>query len=423
MTSSKRFDFVIVSFGTMGDVLPFIAVAQRLQRQGRRVTVVTNEQFRSSVARAGVPMVAVGDETRQRRIVEAPHTWTLRRGLTKVFQGLFPDPMQQFELLVEQFDPSAMILIAHPFAMGCRLVQQCHGTLCATVVLSPCLFRSVHQVPVMVRDWELGSMARPLKRLMWWLADRLLIDPAVTPQLKQACRQLGLDSVDRPFDGWMFSPDLTVGLFPHWFAPPQPDWPGQVELAGFPQVDTGDSLPEKLDEFINSGEPPVVATTGSIPIDGRRFVAPFVKACRRIGLRGVIVGTDTGVLADDEQFCFTDFAPFGELFAHCRAVVHHGGIGTTAAALRAGIPQIVRPVSFDHPDHAARIVRLNIGRRLLPDAFSAPRLTTMLEEVLSNSTIQQACTHRANQPGATEGIERTCQLLVHLPPSPDGPRG
>ena len=411
----RRTRIVLVAFGTSGDVFPFIAIGSALRARGHEVVLVTNDYFATTAQNAGLDVAPVGSDASYRRALAEGDLWSSRRGLDVVMNSLLPDPLAVYDTIVDELLPTRTVIASHPFAFASRLVQQVRNTPCVTLVLSTCLLRSNCRVPVMVEDLELSKMAPPLKRLMWWFADRLLIDPAVKPRLRRALDHLGLAPVTRPFDGWMFSPSSTIGLFPKWFAPPQPDWPAQLRLTGFPDFCGTSPLPDVVKRFIDAGSPPIVATTGSAAVDTDDFATSVAGACRHTGHRALFLGASSNTMPNrsDEQsrFLAVDFAPLDEVLPHSSILIHHGGIGTTAAALRAAIPQIVRPIAHDHFDHAERIRRNGVGKRLLPRQFSTSTLRRTLDEILGDPAIQRRCEDRATQIHQNDAVAATCQLI------------
>src|SRR5205085_10377103 len=110
-----------------------------------------------------------------------------------------------------------------------------------------------------------------------------------------------------------------------------------------------------------------------------------VDACRQLGVRGLLLTTYARQLPQplppSVQHCA--FAPFGELFPRCAAVVHHGGIGTVARALAAGTPQLIVPHAYDQMDNAARVRRLGAGIGLAPRHATGPGLARALADLLT----------------------------------------
>jgi UDP:flavonoid glycosyltransferase YjiC (YdhE family) len=178
-------------------------------------------------------------------------------------------------------------------------------------------------------------------------------------------------------------------MFSRWLAAPQPDWPASAVATGFLCFDDDgpDGLPPELARFLEAGPPPVVFTLGSSAVhDPGRFYEHGAEAARRLGLRSVLlVGREPRwkPSALPQDCAVFDYAPYSQLFPRCAAIVHQGGVGTTAQCLRAGKPMLVMPFSHDQPDNAARVTRLGLARTL-PRSASVRRMTRDLHSLLSD---------------------------------------
>lgn len=415
--------FVLHTVGTTGDVFPFVAVGVELQQRGHDVVLVANPRFESTAREANLEFVGLGSRLQHRRALADPDLWQPRRGLELVMQRLVPDPCDAISVFEKLVEPPRTVLISHPFGLAARLMQEKYDTPCATLVLSTCLLRSNHRVPAMLGFRGLSTMPRLLKSLMWVLADRLLIDPAVSPKLNRARRRLGIPSIRRPFDGWIFSPTLTIGLFPDWFAPPQPDWPDHFYLTGFPLFHSARRSPPRVNRFLAGGEPPVVFTPGSGAPDTTEFFESGIRACERIGRPALLLGGCPDLPEAATPVMHAEFAPFDAVLPRSCALVHHGGIGTTAAALAAGLPQLVRPLGFGHHDHAARLEQLGAGHSLQPDRLTAETLSASLFELLNSPRVAEQCAMFRRRIHHRQPVRRVCRLLerTFAPASPPGP--
>ena len=372
--------------------------------------VLTYPQFREIAERLGVEFASLGDSEAHAKALRDPDLWRPRRGLQIVMDQLFPDPLQSYHALAALADEDTVV-ISHPFAFGARLLQERYGIPCVTALLSPVLLRSDHRVPMMYGQRQLSKMAAPLKTLMWRLADRWLIDPAVLPRLNRARRKLAMKPISRPFAGWIFSPTLTIALFPEWFAPGQPDWPGQVRQTGFLRFQGGQPPSPILQDFLDQGDPPIVFTPGSGSVDAQDFFAVASTACRQLGRRAIFLSPTTGKISSNEGIINLPFAPLNAILPRCCAVVHHGGIGTTAAALYAGSPQIIRPFGFDQYDHGARIEELGMGVCLSRRDFAPSTLIATLGELLADHQVARRCQVRARQLSGHQAVAESCDLV------------
>jgi len=156
-------------------------------------------------------------------------------------------------------------------------------------------------------------------------------------------------------------------LFSRVLGQPQPDWPPHTVLTGFPFYENGEGdLDPALRKFLDHGEPPVVFTLGSSAVlDPGQFYEESLRAVRRLGCRAVfLTGPDPASRPAElpDSVFVAGYAEFSSLFPHAAAVVHQGGIGTTAEAMRAGTPSLVVPFMHDQPDNAFRAKRLGIAR-------------------------------------------------------------
>jgi len=251
-------------------------------------------------------------------------------------------------------------------------------------------------------------------RGLWRLADRAFIDPIMASVVEPLRRDLGLPRVRRYMNGWLDSPDRVVGLFPDWFAS-APDWPPQVRLTGFPLFDerTAAGLPGDVQRFLDAGERPVVVTFGSGMRQGAAYFAAAAAALGRLGRRGLLLTPfrEQVPAALPPGVEYVPYVPFSQLLPHAAALVHHGGIGTCAQGLAAGVPQVVMPLAHDQPDNAARLRRLGVSRTLPPKRFHGPALAGVLAELLACEATGKACRDVAQRFVGTDPVGETCRLI------------
>jgi UDP:flavonoid glycosyltransferase YjiC (YdhE family) len=193
--------------------------------------------------------------------------------------------------------------------------------------------------------------------------------------------------------------EAIFGLFSPRFCPVQPDHPKNLVVPGFPFYRSRD--PERsileigLDAFVAAGEPPIVFTLGSFAVEASDgFFDQSLRAARALGKRAVLLTGEKDaerlrpVITEEEYVCAR--APHSLLFRSALCVVHHGGIGTTAEALRAGKPQIVVPFFGDQPDHAMRVMRLGIGLSVSPAKYDEQHSTDALRKLLTGDYRKEA---------------------------------
>jgi UDP:flavonoid glycosyltransferase YjiC (YdhE family) len=204
-------------------------------------------------------------------------------------------------------------------------------------------------------------------------------------------------------------------LFPEWFAQPQEDWPPALQLTGFPIFDQSgvSEIPAGVAEFLNDGEPPVVFTFGSEYRFARDLLRESAAACKRGGFRGILLSRHADQVPADLPGGVRHFAyvPLSLLLPTCAAIVHAGGIGTTAVALASGTPQIIVPHAHDQPDNAARLRQMGVALVLAHRTYSANSVASALQRLMSSSDITRSCEKYRDLMAADDPLPRACELI------------
>jgi UDP:flavonoid glycosyltransferase YjiC (YdhE family) len=412
----------LAAVGSHGDVHPFVGLGIRLRERGHQVTVITNEHFAPLVRAAGLQFASIGTDEEYRKIAADPDLWNGRKGFEAIARGvidLIGRVYDQVSRLHAAHD-ERLVVAASSLAIGARIAQERLGVSLATVHLSPAVFQSVHEMPrlpgVPLPRWS----PRWLKRVIWKIAN-FMVDRALAGPVNAFRGELGLPPVRGIFRDYWHSPQLVLAMFPDWYAAVQPDWPRNTHTVGFPLYDERGVtvLPPLLEAFLAAGDPPIAFTPGSAMFQGQRFFAASADACRQLGRRGLLLSRHREHIPANlpAEVIHVDYAPFSELLPRCAALVHHGGIGTSAQAMAAGCPQVITPFAHDQPDNADRLQRLGIGRTISPRRYSAKRVAQTLETLLATPAIQVNCRTIAARLHQSDGLAKACELLESLPVS------
>ena len=389
----------LVAFGSAGDVHPLLAVGRHLQRRGHEVRVLTNPAFAAAVALAGLALLPVGTLEDYRRTVAHPKLWHPIDGFGVMWRYLLRPALEPtYRALAQLSDRERWIVLASPVAMGARIAQEKLGLPLDSLYTAATMLRTVHD-PMTLAQWRMPRwLPRHARALAWRLLDRSRLQPLVLPDLERLRAGLGLPPIHASvFGQWMHSPMAGVALFPSWFAPRAPDWPTQVVHSGFPLYDEGEgaAMPERLLSFLDAGPPPVVFMPGTAAQGDPAFYAAAINACARSGQRGVLLGqVPSGIASALAPTIYAErYVPFAQLLPLARALVYHGGVGSCAQALRAGIPQLIVPQAYDQFDNAMRIERLGVGTVLSRAAIDT--MGAELTGLLASEEVAHACTRRA----------------------------
>jgi rhamnosyltransferase subunit B len=369
--------FLIASLGSLGDLHPFLALARALTTQGHDVELMSNAPYRAAVEQEGVRFSPLCTEREHLRTASHPDLWHPIRGFGVLWRHLAVpaiDPVLDRirELHLDAASPlDRLFVLASPLAVGARLAREVTSARLGSIYTAPANLRPLGN-PMFVGPYRVPAfMPLAIRRGFWWGLDKWKLEPMGRAGIAARCESLGIDPPRGSLFGrWVHSPDGGVALFPERFGPIAPaDGTAPVERADFPRFRaTGDNeLPASLLAFLKSGPAPVVAFGGSAPgPQGRELLRLASQACRALGKRLVILAPERALEGlslpvDDEQLIRVQHAPLAELLPRVESFIHHGGIGSCAEAIEAGIPQVVMPFAFDQFDNAARVAESHAG--------------------------------------------------------------
>jgi UDP:flavonoid glycosyltransferase YjiC (YdhE family) len=389
-------NILIVAVGSYGDVLPLVGLGRELRARGHNVIFFTNGHFAKLVQQAGLSFIAVGSAEEYDAVANHPDLWHPHKGWRVIMKRMMSGPLQEaYHLLCSHIVPGKTILISSTLGFVARLVQETHHVPLVTVHFSPGVFHSAYKAPRMpglpLPDW----LPVLFKQGIWQLIDHLVIDPILKPKLNRFRRELDLPAVSRIFHTWIHSPDLVLGLFPEWFATPQPDWPPSTALTGFPLYDDAEDavLPSTIQHYLQEHPEPFVFTPGSANKHGTPFFAEAAKACQAMNRPGIFLTRYPEQLPHPlpSYIIHFSYAPLSQLLPQCAALIHHGGIGTCSQALRAGIPQLIQPYAFDQFDNGARIETLGVGQTISRKLFHSKQIIHTLEQLGTSTVVATEC--------------------------------
>jgi hypothetical protein len=200
----------------------------------------------------------------------------------------------------------------------------------------------------------------------------------------------------------------NLGLFPTWFGEVE-----GVEATGFAMVDDQQlpALPPALEVFLQQGSPPVIFTPGSFMRGADHFFKESLGACKGLGMRAVFLTPYREQLPPHlpANVAHFKYVALQRLAPRCAAMVHHGGIGTCAQAMRAGIPQLITPVFFDQPDNAARVSALGVGWSI--KRFASDEVGEKLREILGDRSVGRSCSAIRKKFSSENPMRQICDFV------------
>lgn len=416
---------VLTAVGSLGDLHPYLAIGQELLRRGHRAVVATVPMFRERVEAAGLEFAPVRAATAEaidpeliRRVFHG------RKGVEYILRELIlpalPRAYADTTLAVEGAD----LLVAHPLTWATKLVAEKRGIPWVSTVLAPVSLLSVIDPPRLpglellqrLVRLNLLSSGRRVWRLAFGLAER--ISRRWLRPYDELRRSLGLADGGHPMFGGGHAPGLELALFSPLFAAPQPDWPAQTLATGFAFFEQPFEPTPYLDRWLAAGSPPVIFTLGSSAVNTPGdFFRESAFAARRIGRRALLLGASPGEVPvrPGQDLFFLPYGSYAAIFPRGAAVVHQGGVGTTAEVLRAGVPMLVVPFGVDQPDNAARVVRLGVGRTLARRRYRKRLVARELRALLEKPGYAREASEVGEAIRAERGAAMACDALeAHL---------
>lgn len=364
---------VLATFGSYGDLNPYIAIGRALSRSGAEVVIASLTVYRAAIERNGLrfaplrPEINEGDTEIFRKVLDP---WKGAEYLTRKL--LMPAIVEVYEDL-DRACEGADLIVSHVLVYAGRIVAEYRKIPWMMAVLQPMAFFSAYETPIVPPLTFLKHLRFLGPGFSAWLIERLFRRTASWSEpARDLRRSLGLGPGPNPIREGLFSPDGVLAMFPEAFAARQPDWPEHTICCGFPFLEedfTGSPMDKALLEFLEKGEAPVVFTLGSSAVRIAPWLVEAAAVASREGaFRAVILaGPASEELAKrhkSSHAMIVASAPYHELFPRSRVIFHSGGIGTTAQALRSGRPQVIVPFAFDQFDNAERVSRLGCGVEL-----------------------------------------------------------
>ena len=412
---------VLTSFGSFGDVNPYIGLGHALKGRGHEVVLAMPPIYRQIVEAEGLgfrgvrPDLPADDHALARRIMDPS------RGTEVLFKELILPALRQSYEDLRAAAEGAGLLVTHPATMAGPIVGEQFGGAWASSVLAPMSFFSVSD-PVVPppAPWLHGLLVRSpwLSRLFVRLTHRITT-PWAEP-VQRFRESLGVRRGTNPILDGQHSPHLVLAMFSRVMATPQPDWPCNVVVTG-PVLFNGAASPEssaELERFLGAGPPPIVFTLGTSAVEAAgSFYEVSARAAHRLERRAVLL---IGRHAHNrpqrlgEDVLALEYAPHATLFPRAVAIVHQGGVGTTHQALASGKPTLIVPWAHDQPDNAMRDARLGVSRTLFPRRYTEANVTRELALLLGDPSYAARAATTGEQVRAEHGAEAACDALERL---------
>ena len=412
---------IVVSVGTLGDMYPFISLAQAMKLRGHRISFLAPAVHEDLVRSAGLAFHPLGSREDYLALVNNPDIWDSQKAFAALWRGTLGN-LKQIPAFIQSLPAEEpCLLLTHPFALPAAALAKAARRDMPIVgaYVAPANMRTVHD-PLTIGPFRLPSwLPMNWRRWAWRRIDARFADPVARADLNLERRLKGLDAVVHVVEHMHTVADLSLTLFPSWFAQDQPDWPRPRRSGEFPLYDPnpGQQLPEEVERFLAAGDAPIVFTPGTGHKHARSYFVHALDAARRLGRRAIFLTPypeQLPSIAPNSGILWQPYVPMRRLLVRAAAIVHHGGVGTVAEALRAGIPQVIVPLAHDQFDNGARVEALGVGRSIKAGRATGPALKTVLASLLSSNTASAQCKIAAERLRETPDWNAICEAMEAL---------
>ncbi|MCU0536295.1 MAG: glycosyltransferase [Hydrococcus sp. Prado102] len=407
---------VITTIGSLGDLHPTIAIGLGLRDRGHDIVFATSKQYQSKIESLGFEFHNIRPDPISPEDEEAiAMMMDLKKGTERFIRDYLLANLRDTYTDLMNVAQNADFIVTHEIVYAARIVAEKLKIRWAVCALAPGSFFSAYD-PFLLPPFLFLAKLRPLGPTV----NRGVINFAkfVTRSWGQPIhelrQELGLPKIGNPIVDDKFSPYLVLALFSSVLGKPQPDWPPNTVTCGFTFYDDERSrLTPELNRFLDAGEPPIVFTLGSAAVLAPgRFFQESIEATKQLNRRAVLlIGKNAPPDNLPDDIVAFDYVPYSQLFPRACAIVHQGGIGTTAQALRSGHPTLVVPYSHDQPDNAARLERLGTSRTVSRQNYTAKNAVKELNELLNNSSYSTKAVEISRIIQTEDGVDMACRAI------------
>jgi len=395
---------IIPTIGSRGDVQPFIALAQGLEKAGHETILASHPVMKTLVESHGVTFEPIGPD-----IDLAERVAVIRQQARNVAIGLIQGMRFGFEMLEKSHNDiltlcrgSDLVVVPTAIAAGKNEAEKL-GVPYLSVNLMP------WAIPWNDPDRSL------FKRILYKAMDGA-IHLITTRPLNRIRKRQGLPPVGK--EGFNSKQLNLVPISPIVYEP-NPLWESHHQIVGywFAEIPDDWSPPLDLLAFLANGDPPIVISLGAMTLgdrDAEESANLFINAIQQAEVRAIIQGWKTGVkqLTLPSNIYSAGSLPHSWLLPHCSGIVHHGGYGTTAAGFRAGIPALVIPHIADQFYWGQRVYELGVGPKLIRRVnLEGNELISSLSELVRNDNMSNLASKLGEGIRSEKGVENAVRLI------------
>lgn len=393
---------LIITLGSLGDLLPFLTIAKALRARGHEVCIGASSKFETHVRSIGVDFASVFASERLQIPVEDARFWDLDRTWSLGWERVMAPAMRPtYEFIRDERSKGPCVVLAHWAAFGARLAEEKLGVPLCTVYLSPEALNACDVTGIGAPRWRGFSE-----------------DEVFGPLLNAYRHELGLRPASQICSRWVHSPRQGLALFPEWLCARPFCWPAQVKTTGFVTFDAALSPTplQHVEDFLGDADRPIVFTPGTGMPHAAHFFRESLAVCESLGARAILLTPYSAQVPDNlpPWALHVDYIPLNAILERVSALVYHGGIGTCAQAIRAAVPQFLAPMVTDQFDNAHHVEALGLGVSVPMKEYRQQRVTPKLTALLNSADTRQICSRFAARFAEQEPLDGICDTIERL---------
>ncbi len=411
---TRKLKIVLSTWGTSGDVQPFLALSERLMKVGHEVRVCTSEIYRDRFTKRGIDFYPVGAPFDFNHLNQAMDTLVqikdpLESTISIAKEGILHKADRWYEDCLKGME-GYDLAICHSADVPGQEAAIRNNLPWITVSYWPGFIKTRYEPP-----FPIPNLGGPSNILLWKIVDRLIqkrVDPLFNDFIvsiggeKREC--IGLEGI--------YSPELNLIAASPSVSKQPPDLPNRHKFTGAWFLEESDyEIPPELQQFLAQGPPPIIISFGSV--GGSRNVETtnvIVEAVQRVDQRAIIQTGwgNLGMENPPKNICFIGYVPHHFLFRQACCVIHHGGAGTTAAACRAGVPSIVIPHWGDQPYWGRTLHKIGVAPKPLHRQDMTPkRLAKRINRVISSQSMAERAKALMEKIKMEDGLTTAVRLI------------
>jgi UDP:flavonoid glycosyltransferase YjiC (YdhE family) len=409
--------FVFNASGSLGDLAPLICLAVELRRRGHECVFVVNGHHEAMLVKCGFAVEITGQASEYAKAMNDP-ALNHPRKFIEVLAGAAANELRDVYGAILRVARPDSVLVYRVTAMAARVAAEKLGLRDCAVGLMPyeiCGYENPPALGSPLVNRVVRALPESMRKNGVARLEKQFAGPVLIPALEALRKEAGL----APMAGLMRAEVRKCAeillTYPEWYGGRESYWPAQMRHAGFlflPQMREAD---EVVDGFLDAGPPPVLVTMGSAVRVKDGLTERLVRLSRELGRRVLCADfTHEGQPRVEGDVCVSAPLWLDPVLPKCVALVHRGGVGVMAMALRFGVPQLIIGQVMDHPDNGERVTRLGAGRWCYTAWTTDRALKKALAAVIEDPVLREGARACAARIAEDRSLEVACDRIEAL---------